>query len=579
MRTRAWSAAAGALLMITGLVPAAGAEDRSDRCEWTQWGASATHTGQSCAPGVGELRLLARMVVDPFAPALDRETGGGVPVHYPVPLIDGDGTVFVLRKGGSFVSCDPPGSGEPAPCGLHRDNLNRMTWSVQALRWRHDRLVPAWRFTSDWKPTQMFSEALFQSALGGDHVFVPGAGGTVFQLDKSTGRVVRRINPFGPGIDPNTFVGGGLTVDGRGRLLYNAITVEPVPNRLPRARGWLVRAGRDGIGKVEYGTLIPSAPRPTDLCYTDFRDASVERPLPPPPQPDGSPTLPPQAPCGAQRAGLNVAPAVGPDGTIFTVTRPHNPGMDYYGHIVALNPDLSLRWATSLRGLFHDGCGILTPYGNGFFDCRPGTAPGVDPFTNLPPAAGVSDSSSASPVALPDGGVVYGSRTLYNGFRGHLVSFDGRGRHRGTDDFGWDITPAVHRHGGSYSLYIKDNHYLAGGPFRVTRLDAGLNRIWSFTNTETRTCERLPDGTISCVDTGEHPNGFEFCISAPAMDRDGNLYGLNADGNLYVVDPAGRQRAKVFLSKTIASAYTPVSLDARGRVYAQNNGELYVLGR
>jgi hypothetical protein len=31
-------------------------------------------------------------------------------------------------------------------------------------------------------------------------------------------------------------------------------------------------------------------------------------------------------------------------------------------------------------------------------------------------------------------------------------------------------------------------------------------------------------------------------------------------------------------SKTVASAYTPVSLDDSGHIYAQNNGELYVLG-
>jgi outer membrane protein assembly factor BamB len=127
-------------------------------------------------------------------------------------------------------------------------------------------------------------------------------------------------------------------------------------------------------------------------------------------------------------------------------------------------------------------------------------------------------------------------------------------------------------------MYIKDLHY-DGGPYNVTRLDADLNEEWSHANTETRTCERLPDGTVSCVDDGNHPNGFEWCISAPAVDRDGTVYGLAADGHFYVIDSQGHQREKVFLSKTIASAYTPVSLDSRGRVYAQNNGELYVLGR
>jgi hypothetical protein len=74
---------------------------------------------------------------------------------------------------------------------------------------------------------------------------------------------------------------------------------------------------------------------------------------------------------------------------------------------------------------------------------------------------------------------------------------------------------------------------------------------WSHPDTETRTCQRNPGGTV---------------------------YGISEDGNLYVIDNHRRQREKVFLSKTVAAFYTPVSIDPRGRVYAQNNGELYVVG-
>jgi outer membrane protein assembly factor BamB len=128
-------------------------------------------------------------------------------------------------------------------------------------------------------------------------------------------------------------------------------------------------------------------------------------------------------------------------------------------------------------------------------------------------------------------------------------------------------------------MFIKNNHSVTDGPFNVSRLDADLNLEWSHANTETRTCERAPDGTVTCVDDGQHPNGFEWCVSSPAVDRDGNLYVINGDGNFYLIDRNGNQRQKVFLSKTIASAYTPLALDPQGRVYAQNNGELYVLGR
>ena len=50
-------------------------------------------------------------------------------VHYQVPILDGQ-DVFMEFKSGSFIECDPPGSGNPPPgfndCGI-------------------------WNFQSDWK--------------------------------------------------------------------------------------------------------------------------------------------------------------------------------------------------------------------------------------------------------------------------------------------------------------------------------------------------------------------------------------------------------------------------------------------
>src|SRR5262249_44402508 len=192
----------------------------------------------SCARGQRDLRLLSRLVVDPFAEQENAEAGG-IPVHYPVPLVDSDGNVFILHKGGTYVSCDPPGSGQPAPCGRDPRNIAGQTWSVRALRWQHGQLVPAWSFTSDWKPGALVGEPMFQPAMSGDSVYVPGAGGTVFQLAKGSGHVLRRINPFGDTIDPQTFVTGGLTLDARGTLFYNILRSEGVD-----AHGWLVRATR-----------------------------------------------------------------------------------------------------------------------------------------------------------------------------------------------------------------------------------------------------------------------------------------------------------------------------------------------
>lgn len=572
-------AAIVAAVLAVAMAPTATQADDgpSAACTWTQWGQSAAHTGMSCVAGQHDLRLLEQFTVDPFAVQEAAENFGALAVNYPAPLLDGDGNVFMLQKAGTYVSCDPPGSGQPAPCGF--GSIDQQVWTQRALQWRAGHLVPRWTFTSDWKPLPGTFDGMFQAALTPHYLFIPGAGGTVFQVDKQTGTPVRRINPFGATVDTAIHITGGLTVDAAGSLYYNAVKFDPAAG--VNAPSWIVKVPVHGaIRLADYRSLIPSAPQATDLCYGTFADLSPRpaRPWPPAPQPDGSPTLPPQRPCGAQRAGTNVAPAVGPDGTVFTVSRSEMAHTSNYAFIVALRPDLSLKWAASLRGRLDDGCGVLVPYGTGTSDCRAGAALGVDPATNLPPAGESPDFSNDSATVLPDGGVLYGAYTQYNGFRGHLMKFDAAGRFAGAFDFGEGMTAPVFPHDHTYSLITKDNHYTTGGPFYLTNLNADLHVQWQLANTSTQTCQRAPDGTITCTDDGEHPNGFEWCISSPALDRDGTLYGVSEDGYMYVVDAQGRERERVFLGRTIAEAYTPTAIDPAGRIYAQNNGVLYVLG-
>ena len=80
-----------------------------------------------------------------------------------------------------------------------------------------------------------------------------------------------------------------------------------------------------------------------------------------------------------------------------------------------------------------------------------------------------------------------------------------------------------------------------------------------------------------CV--SDHPEGFEFCVNAPAIDRQGNVYNNSEDGNLYLIGPDGKLRDHLFLDLAIGAAYTPVSLGADGRIYTQNDGHLFVVGR
>ena len=227
-----------------------------------------------------------------------------------------------------------------------------------------------------------------------------------------------------------------------------------------------------------------------------------------------------------------------------------------------------------MRELLSDGCGVLA-------SCRQGAPTGVDPNTGLKPSVTVNDQGSSVPVALPDGTVIYGGFTGYNGSRGHLVKVSPQGQLMGTYDFGWDITPAVWLHDGTYSIITKDNHYFrppnGEGPYYITQLSRDLTPEWKFTSTETRSCSTQPDGGLDCV--SDHPDGFEWCINAPAVAPDGTVYGNSEDGRVYSIRQGGTLIEQRFLLQSLGAAYTPIAVDSSGRVYSMNGGVMTVIGQ
>lgn len=566
--------------LLAALLAAAPAPAQS----WMQWGMNSRHTGTVRVLGQPASRLLAEIQYDPFSHAAQAESGGSLLVHYQPPLTDLR-DVFLAFKTGEYVSCSPPGSGSPRPCGAQA--WDRQVWQMKAFRWRGEGLRPRWTFDSDWKPVPDSGgglggwEPVFHGAITARDVWVPAAGGEVYQLRRSTGTLRKRHQPF-PQTSRSRYVVSPITIDEQGNVFYNVLETDPAnPWNADSPGAWLVRINPRGeISTVNYRGLIPNAPT---TCRTTFAGSA----LPWPPSPTAAPS---EAPCGSQRPGVNVAPAVDRDGTIYTVSRGHRPAGSRYGYLIALNPDLTLKWAASLRGHLRDGCGVSLPIGAPG-GCRAGTPPtGVDPATNEAPAGQVSDLSTSSPVIAPDGSILYGAFTSYNFLRGHLMHYDSSGRFLNAHDFGWDTTPAVWEHAGTYSVIIKENNYNVGsycfdaaqcppqgnGPYFIAQLDADLKVEWKYQNTNPEKCSRQPDGSVACEPAA--PGGFEWCINAPAVDAAGNVYANAEDGRLYVIGQGGRLVDSIFLNWALGAAYTPLSIGYDGRIYTENDGFVFVVG-
>src|SRR5215831_2399150 len=540
---------------------------------WPQWALNARHTGQVSVAGQPLNTILASLVYDPLVSAEMAANSGDLLAHYQVPLISGS-SVFMEFKSGTY----------------NKNRYSTETWGENGFQWQNGKLVQMWSFTSDWNAPGSqgdFWEPVFHAVLANGFVYVPGAGGTLFKLNATTGAVVSRINPF-DSLDLTIIVAGVPATDGSGNVFYN--TIQQFNSGAGKSfyqhdivDSWLVKvAADDGTAKVSYSVLVAptaanslAAPAPLDSCLTVFSTAQ----LPWPPSPTA---VPPASPCGTMRPALNAAPAIAPDGTIYTVTRTHLlDGGNRYGGIAAVNSNLTPKWWTSFRDRLNDGCnndagtfpGALLPANGTPGGCRLGATPGVDPAQNTRPAARVLDDVSSSITVTPDGSVLYGSYTRYDFARGHLLKFDANGQYQGAYSFGWDSTPAIYEHGATYSIVIKDNEYGGGpgfgsycntdsicpprqnGPFFITQLDSNLTVEWKFQNTNDKSCTRTCETSITCVSNASGNQwanvGFEWCINAPVVDSRGVVYANSEDGNLYAIQQGGSAQTNIFLQQAL----------------------------
>jgi hypothetical protein len=575
---------------------------------WPQWAQNPQHTGFLNVAGQNLNQILANIVYDPLVPDEQAHNGGDLLAHYQTPLVDGN-DVYMESKAGSYTAGD----------------YATQTWHQNKFTWLGGQLTKIWTFDSDWAPPGSqhdFWEPVYHAVLANGVVYDPGAGGSIFKLNKSNGAAIKRIvpsqflNPDGS-LNAHTFTVSPLTADSSGNIYYNVLKLQDNGNfyHNDAVDSWLVKVTPDDkIQLVSYTALNPAAPQPTDQCFNAFSASQL-------PWPPSATAIPPTVTCGLQRVALNVAPAIAPDGTIYSVTRAHF--ISRYGFLIAVNPDLTLKWATSLRGndrvpgdyfsggYMADGCGVpasaggLIPPNGAPGGCRVGARLGVDPATNRLGGGRVLDDQSSSPVVAPDGSIIYGAFTRYNYDQGHLMRFSSSGQFLSYFNFGWDITPGIYQHDGTYSIVIKNNHYGDLAPYMdcgnptlcptnrdmttpttpeqyfITQLSptgSGLMSIeWSFQNTNTLSCTRNGDGSITCVD--DHPHGFEWCVNAPVIDSDGVVYANSEDGNLFAIIQGGALQKKIFQQLALGAAYTPASLGGDGKIYSQNAGHLFVVGK
>ncbi|HEY4642646.1 MAG TPA: hypothetical protein VII75_14985 [Thermoanaerobaculia bacterium] len=565
---------------------------------WGNWGQNSQHQSFAGVAGQTGSHIFANIVYDPF---VDKEengpyASGDLLVHYQTPLVDGN-DVFMEFKTGQFSNIK---------------NWQVQTWGERKYSWVNGQLVQQWEFTGDWKPVPFSAdkdgpgwEPVYHGTLTSAALWVPGLGGTLIKIDRNTGAMLARINPFGT-IDPNTYATGPLTSDKSGNIYYNVMQLDGSahdPWLADVAQSWLVKVTAAGSATaVPWSTLVAGAPAATDQCTLRYANADLPWPKL---NPNNTPAPVPTVTCGSQRPGVNTAPAVAADGTIYDISRASF--NDYYGYVIAVNKNLTPKWASSMRNRFHDGCGtpFLPPTGTPG-GCRAGSPSNISPPDGMPGSGRVLDDSTSVPVVAPDGSIYYGAYTRYNYAQGHMMRWSSTGQYLdpappwGGFEFGWDITPAIVPNGTSFAVITKENHYGEGDTgsycndpvicpgdrnvnnpgypevYYITSLTPDLQVNWRFQNTNHDSCTRNSDGSITCVN--DHPFAFEWCVNAPAVDANGTVFSNSEDGNLYIINSSGVLINQVFTNLAIGAAYTPLSLGPDGKVYTQNAGKLFVTG-
>src|ERR1700722_5161524 len=222
--TRPCFAATLALLAIS-LFILTGFNFSKEQPFWSQWGRNAQHSGMADVAAQPLNHKIANILYDDFVNQEKAENkllfGEAVlSVHYQSTLVDGDSFYMMKKDGAKYPSCKPLGYwiyGQH--CGPNA--WEELEWNVVRFDWKNGQAAPAWKFWTDWKPEPNATdlryglvglvgwEPVFHPALANGYLYVPGAAGTLWKVDKTTGKAVAHVKPFGASeTASNTFVSG-----------------------------------------------------------------------------------------------------------------------------------------------------------------------------------------------------------------------------------------------------------------------------------------------------------------------------------------------------------------------------------
>src|SRR5436190_119495 len=265
--------------------------------EWPQWALNAQHTSKVSFVGQSLNQNIVNIVYDPLVPDEMAANDNDLLAHYQAPLVDGN-NVYMMFKGGSY----------------NPHNYASQSWGETKFTWNgsHTALNVAWQFSSDYNaPGNAVDdwEPVFHPALANGSLYVPGKGGSVFRVDKSTGAGTR-LNPFPTddgGIRANLDMTSPITVDAAGNIYYTAVQfdndVDIFHHDINGA--WLVKiTPSNAITALDWSVVAAGTPAATALCQNAFSAHAdgtiVNGPWPP------SPTaVPGSIPCSTQRPAFN----------------------------------------------------------------------------------------------------------------------------------------------------------------------------------------------------------------------------------------------------------------------------------